>query len=117
MPEAPQMVNKKTGPAPGVRVRRVGQDVRGPKEKATVALRIAAGMGLLSGPKSKHFNAKVQPALFEAAAKKIGTTSPAAVIKAALASLATEDELGPWLADHWGDLADTPPEILAQIES
>jgi hypothetical protein len=82
----------------------------------TVALRIAEGMGLLSGPKTKHFNAKVSPQLFQAAAKRLGTTSPAAVINAALASLATEDELGPWLARNWGILADTPPELLAQID-
>jgi hypothetical protein len=82
----------------------------------TVALRIAEGMGLLSGPKTKHFNAKVSPRLFQAAAKRVGTTSPAAVINAALASLATEDELGPWLARNWGILADTPPELLDQID-
>jgi hypothetical protein len=82
----------------------------------TVALRIAEDMGLLSGPKTKHFNAKVSPRLFQAAARRIGTTSPAAVINAALASLATEDELGPWLARNWGILADTPPELLEQID-
>jgi hypothetical protein len=85
-------------------------------EQRTVALRIAEGMGLLSGPKTKHFNAKVSPRLFEAAAKRIGTISPAAVINAALASLATEDELGPWLARNWGILADVPPELLEQID-
>ena len=62
-------------------------------------------MGLLEGPKTRHFNVKVQPRLFEAAARRIGTSSPAAVINAALASLATEDELGPWLARNWGVLA------------
>lgn len=85
-------------------------------EPRTVALRIADGMGLLAGPKTKHFNAKVSPKLFEAAAKRLGTTSPAAVINAALAALATEDELGPWLAANWGTLADTPSEILEQID-
>jgi hypothetical protein len=84
--------------------------------KQTVSLRIAEGMGLLSGPKTMHFNAKVQPALFQAAAKKLGTTSPAAVISAALACLATEDELGPWLARNWGVLADTPADIIDQID-
>ena len=84
--------------------------------KGTVALRIAEGMGLLAGPKTKHFNAKVSPRLFQAAAQRIGTTSPAAVINAALASLATEDELGPWLARNWGVLADAPPELLDQID-
>ena len=82
----------------------------------TAALRIAEGMGLLAGPKTRHFNAKVSPALFEAAARRIGTTSPAAVITAALASLATEDELGPWLARNWGILADTPPELIEQLD-
>jgi hypothetical protein len=85
-------------------------------EQRTIALRIAEGMGLLSGPKTKHFNAKVSPRLFQAAAKRVGTTSPAAVINAALASLATEDELGPWLARNWGVLADTPPDLLDKID-
>jgi hypothetical protein len=84
--------------------------------KATVALRIAAAMGLLAGPKSRPLNAKVSPRLFQAAAKRAGTTSPAAVINAALAALATEDELGPWLARSWGVLADTPTELLDQID-
>jgi len=73
-------------------------------------------MGLLAGPKTKHFNAKVSPKLFQAAAEQIGTTSPAAVINAALASLATEDELGPWLARNWGVLADAPVDLLDQID-
>jgi hypothetical protein len=85
-------------------------------KNGTAALRIAAAKGLLEGPKSKHCNAKVSPKLFQAAAKRIGSTSPAAVINAALASLATEDELGPWLARNWGVLADTPAEILDQID-
>lgn len=82
----------------------------------TAALRIAAGMGLLDGPKAKHVNAKVPPKLFQAAADKLGTTSPAAVVNAALAALATEDELGPWLARRWGALADVDPELLEQID-
>lgn len=82
-------------------------------ESRTVGLRIAEGMGLLTGPKTKHFNAKVSPKLFDAAAKRIGTSSPAAVINAALA---TEDELGAWLAKNWGILADTPSELLDQID-
>lgn len=84
--------------------------------KSTVALRIAEGMGLLTGPKTKHFNAKVSPLLFHAAAKRVGTTSPAVVINAALASLATEDEVGPWLASRWGVLSDVDPELLDQID-
>jgi hypothetical protein len=44
--------------------------------KGTVALGIAAAMGLLAGPKSRHLNAEVLPGLFEAAAKRAGTTSP-----------------------------------------
>lgn len=88
----------------------------GAGEGGTVALRIAGGMGLLDGPKAKHVNAKVSPKLFQAAAEKVGTTSPAAVIEAALASLATEDELGRWLASRWGALADVDPELLDQME-
>jgi hypothetical protein len=41
---------------------------------------------------------------------------PFGITKAALASLATEDELGPWLARNWGILADTAPELLDQID-
>lgn len=85
-------------------------------EGATTALRIAASMGLLDGPKAKHLNAKVPPKLFQAAADRLGTASPAAVVSAALASLATEDELGPWLARRWGALADVDPEFLKQVE-
>lgn len=82
----------------------------------TIALEVAKGMGLLTGPKTKHLNAKVSPALFAAAARRIGTTSPAEVINAALASLATEDELGPWLARNWGVLADADPSLLDHID-
>lgn len=82
----------------------------------TAALRIADSMGLLTGPKTKHFNAKVTEKLWEAASKRAGSTSPAAVINAALASLATEDELGAWLAQNWGALAESPPELLDQID-
>jgi hypothetical protein len=108
------MVGLKDEPARPAR-RRVAAVTAG-AEMRTVALRIAEDMGLLSGPKTMHFNAKVSPKLFQAAAKRVGTTSPAAVINAALASLATEDELGPWLARNWGILADTPPELLEQID-
>jgi hypothetical protein len=82
----------------------------------TTALRIAGDLGLLSGAKTKHFNVKVPPQLFEAAARRLGTTSPAAVVTAALASLATEDDLGPWLAQNWGSLADLPQDMLDQID-
>ena len=95
-----------TGPEGGTRL-----------EGATAALRLAARMGLLDGPKAKHLNAKVPPKLFQAAAGKLGTASPAAVVSAALASLATEDELGPWLARRWGALADLDPALLEQIET
>ena len=33
-----------------------------------------------------------------------------------LAPLGTEDELGPWLPRNWGVLADTPPDLLNQID-
>jgi hypothetical protein len=95
--------------------------IRAPQSSAgtdhhSVALQIAEDMGLMSGPKTKHFNAKVSPRLFDAAARRIGSDSPAVVINAALAALATEDELGPWLARNWGILANTPPEIMEQID-
>ncbi len=82
----------------------------------TVGLYVAGRMGLLVGAKTKHVNAKVSPALFDAAAKRIGKKSPAAVINAALASLASEDDVGPWLARQWGVLADIDPELLEQID-
>ncbi len=86
------------------------------KEPRSVALRIAQSRGLLAGPKTKHLNAKVPPKLFEAAAERAGTTSPAAVVTAALAVLAAEDGVGPWLAANWGILSDVDPELLEQIE-
>ena len=81
-----------------------------------MAMRLAEQMGLTAGPKSTHVNAKVPPRLYAAAAKRVGSTSPAVVITAALAALATEDELGPWLARQWGTLADIDPDLLAQID-
>lgn len=84
--------------------------------QARTALRVAESMGLLSGVKTKHVNAKVSPKLFDAAAARVGSTSPADVIHAALATLATQDDLGPWLARNWGVLADMPPDMLEQIE-
>jgi hypothetical protein len=80
-------------------------------------MRMASSAGLISEAKTKHLNAKVQPALFEAAARRVGSTSPAVVIEAALAALATQDDLGAWLAEHWGVLADVDPELLGQMES
>ena len=80
------------------------------------ALRIARDKGLLDGPKTKHFNVKVPPRLFDAAAKRLCTNSPATVIEAALATIATQDDLGPWLARNWGILSDLDPELLAQLD-
>ena len=109
------LAGKKARPLPAGGRRRAAEATAG-AVRGTVALRIAASMGLLTGPKTKHLNAKVSPKLFQAAAQRVGTTSPAAVINAALAALATEDELGQWLAKNWGVLADTPPELLEQID-
>ena len=81
-----------------------------------LSLRMADARGLTAGPKTRHLNAKVPPALFEAAAKRLGDDSPAVVITAALAALATQDDLGPWLAANWGVLAEVDPELLEQIE-
>lgn len=80
-----------------------------------LSLRHADAAGLTAGPKSRHINAKVPPALFDAAAEKIGDTSPSAVVTAALAALAMQDGVGPWLAANWGILADVPEEIWEQI--
>jgi hypothetical protein len=54
--------------------------------------------------------------LFDAAAKRLGTDSPAIVIQAALATLATQDDLGPWLARNLGVLSELGPELLAQLD-
>ena len=81
-----------------------------------LSLRMAAAAGLTGGPKSKHLNARVAPALFEAAARRVGNQSPGAVIEAALAALATQDDLGPWLAQEWGSLADVDPSLLADLD-
>jgi hypothetical protein len=78
-------------------------------------LRLAAEAGLTQGRKTKHINAKVTPALYAAAARRVGSDSPAKVVEAALASLATRDGIGPWLASQWGVLADVDPEILEQL--
>ncbi len=86
-----------------------------PAAVSLLPLRLAAEAGLTQGKKTKHLNAKVTPALFAAAAKKAGSESPAKVVEAALAALATRDGLGPWLASHWGFLADIEPEILEKI--
>lgn len=90
---------------------------RGHDRADSLALRMAKAAGLIKQAKTKHLNAKVQPALFEAAARRVGSTSPTVVIEAALAALATQDDLGPWLAEQWGVLADIDPELLDQIES
>jgi hypothetical protein len=78
-------------------------------------LRLAAQAGLTQGRKTKHINAKVTPALFAAAARRVGSESPAKVMEAALASLATRDGLGPWLASRRGVLEDIDPEILEEL--
>lgn len=82
----------------------------------TLALRMADAAGLTGQAKTKHLNAKVQPALFEAAARRVGSHSPVVVIEAALAALATQDDLGPWLAEQWGSLAGMDAELLAQVD-
>jgi hypothetical protein len=38
------------------------------------------------------------------------------VIQAALAALATQDDLGPWRARNTGVLADLDPALLAQLD-
>ena len=98
-------------PADAIRPRRNRR-----KMASSLALRMASAAGLTKEAKTKHLNAKVQPALF-AAARRVGSTSPAVVIEAALAALATQDDLGPWLARQWGTLADVDPDLLSQIET
>lgn len=90
---------------------------RGHTVASSLALRMASAAGLTQEAKTRHLNAKVQPSLFAAAARRVGSTSPAVVIEAALAALATQDDLGPWLAEQWGVLADIDPDLLGQIEA
>ena len=78
-------------------------------------IQMASAAGLIKQPKTKHINAKVQPGLFAAASKRAGSSSPAVVIEAALAALATQDDLGPWLASNWGSLADIDPALLEDL--
>jgi hypothetical protein len=94
----------------------IAKTPRSRQNNAPLALRMAAAAGLTTEAKTRHINAKVQPALFEAAARRVNSTSPTVVIEAALAALATQDELGPWLAEQWGVLADVDPALLAQME-
>jgi hypothetical protein len=100
-------------PHPGARP---AKRPRPPDKPRPLALKIADQLGLTAGPKTTHVNAKVPPRLFAAAARRAGSSSPAIVITAALAALATEDELGPWLARRWGTLADLDPDLLVQLE-
>lgn len=97
-------------PKPAPRARRTSTAGAG------LSMRMAEAAGLITEPKTRHINAKVQPALFEAAARRAGSHSPAVVIEAALAALATQDDLGPWLAAQWGSLAEVDPDLLAQID-
>ena len=83
---------------------------------AGLSLRMAEAAGLTAEAKTRHINAKVQPALFEAAARRVGSQSPAVVIETALAALATQDDLGPWLASQWDTLANVDPDLLGQID-
>ena len=63
-----------------------------------------------------QLKAKVARARFEAPTRRVGSLSPAAVIEVGLAALAVQDDLGPWLAEQWGTLAELDPEILDQLE-
>jgi hypothetical protein len=50
-------------------------------------------------------------------AKRRRSTTVAPVVEQRTAALEiAEDDVGPWLARNWGILADTPPELLEQID-
>lgn len=89
--------------------------VKSASTKVLLPIQMASAAGLIDQPKTKHINAKVQPRLFEAASKRAGSSSPAVVIEAALAALATQDGLGPWLAANWGSLSDIDPALLEEL--
>lgn len=101
--------------AEAIGVGKTPRRVRSPRDADALSLRMAAAAGLTRGAKTKQLSAKVAPALFEAAARRAGTQSPAAVVEAALAALATQDDLGPWLADHWGSLSEVEASVLTDI--
>ena len=91
---------------------RISQKKRGRAENELLPIRMAAAAGLIDRPKTMHVSVNVQPGLFEAASKRAGSSSPSVVIEAAFAALATQDDLGPWLAANWGSLRDVDPTIL-----
>jgi hypothetical protein len=92
------------------------------------ALETAERRGLLTCPATKRVTVTIPAALFDAAAEQLGTTSPTAVIEAALAGVAAlapeppkpdeppRETLNQWLAAHLGVLADMDPEFLKQLE-
>lgn len=76
---------------------------------------LAAQMGLMAGT-TRHINARVPARLLEAATERAGTDAVTEVVTRALASLATRSEIGPWLAEHWGELRDVDPAVAAEID-
>ncbi|MFN3725258.1 MAG: hypothetical protein ACK4SZ_03020 [Allosphingosinicella sp.] len=80
------------------------------------SLPTASTAGRRNQPESKRLNVLIQSALFDAAARRVGSTSPTIVIEAALAALASQNQLGPWLAENWGVLSDADPELLDELD-
>ncbi|MBR0660207.1 hypothetical protein [Neoroseomonas oryzicola] len=84
--------------------------------QSTIAMELAANMGLMEGA-MRHINARVPARLLERATEKLGAEGVTEAVTRALASVATRSELGPWLAHNWGALADVDRETTAEIES
>jgi hypothetical protein len=63
-----------------------------------------ARAGIGSGPRSRMLGARVEPALLEAAARRLGTENTSEVVAAGLALLAGVDTYGAWLVGQAGTL-------------
>ncbi len=77
---------------------------------------LATQLGLMEGA-TRHINARVPARLLEAATERAGTEAVTEVVTRALAGLATRSEIGPWLAEHWGELRDIDPAVAAEIDN
>lgn len=60
--------------------------------------------GIGSGQRSRMLGARVEPALLEAAARRLGTENTSEVVAAGLALLAGVDTYGAWLVGQAGTL-------------
>lgn len=102
--------------APGADALPPGMQAQAEGAHRAWSLLLATQLGLMQGA-TRHINARVPARLLEAATQRAGTAAVTEVITRALATLATRSELGPWLAEHWGDLRDIDPASAAEIDA